>query len=136
MVIGTIVSLIKKVKNAIKIAKIKIGLDILFMLIPQAFNIVISDCKHILLTTITVENNTLIGIVITITAGRFKRIIINAILKGIPYVDICFINEIKVSEAKIIEVKTIIPRTNTSITCFNIYLSRILKLKNDFISKF
>ena len=63
---------------------INIGLAILLMPMPQAFIAVISDCKHNLFTVITVENSTLIGIVITITEGKFSKIIINAILKGIP----------------------------------------------------
>ena len=84
----------------------------------------------------TVANKTLIGIVITITEGKFNKIIINAICTDIPYIEICFINEIKVSDANIIEVKTTIPRINTSIICRNIYLSRILILSIDFIIKF
>ena len=123
VITGTTVSLIIKPKKAINIANTKIDFAILFMLIPQARMTVISEFKLKLLSVITVANNTPIGIVITNTEGRWRIIIKNAILNGIPYIDICLINVIKVSEAKIIDVKTKTPIINISITCFKIYLS-------------
>ena len=93
--------------------KINIDFDILSKLMPHAFRMVNSDCRHILLIVITDANSTLIGIVITITAGKLSIIIIKAIFIGIPYDEICFISVRNVSEAKMIEVKTITPSINT-----------------------
>ena len=50
-----------------------------------------------------------------------------AILKGIPYLEICFIKVMKVSDAKIIDVNTKTPIKNTAINCFNKYLSKSFK---------
>ena len=125
VITGTTVSLIKKLDNDIKIAKIKIGFAIRFKPIPQARITVISEDKLNLFKVITVANKTPIGIVITITEGKFNKIIINATLKGIPNFAICLIKVIKVSDAKMIVVKTNTPIKNISITCFEMYLSNI-----------
>ena len=125
------------------IANINIGLAILFNPIPHARITVISELKLRAFSVITVDNKTPIGIVITNTDGKCRIIIIKAILKGMPYLEICFINVIKVSDAKMIEVKTKTPMIKTAITCFKIYLSRsfmflyfIIKfIKNLFTSK-
>ena len=124
VITGTIVSLMKKLINAITIANIKIGFAILFKPIPHALITVISELKLSPLRVITVESRTPIGIVITNTEGKCKMIIINAILNGIPYFEICLINVIKVSEAKMMDVNTKTPIINIVITCFKIYLSK------------
>ena len=121
---GTILSLMKKLNIDITIAKIKIGFGILFNPIPHALITVISDARLSLFNVITVESKTPIGIVITITEGKFNKIIINATLNGIPNNDICLISVINVSDAKIIDVNTQTPIRNISITCFRMYLSR------------
>ena len=121
--IGTIVSFIKKLANDITIANTNIGFAIRFKPIPQERITVISEDKLNLLSVITVESKTPIGIVITNTDGKFKIIIINATLNGIPYIEICLINVMNVSDAKIIAVKTNTPIKNISITCFKMYLS-------------
>jgi len=113
---GTTVSLTRKLMNAIIIANIKIGLAILFIPMPQERITVISELKLSPFKVITVDKRTPIGIVITNTEGRCKIIIINAILKGIPYLAICLIKVIKVSDANIMEVNTNTPIINIEIT--------------------
>ena len=108
----------------------KIGFAIRFSPIPQALMTVISEDKLNLFNVITVASKTPIGIVITITAGKFSKIIMNATLNGIPNFAICLINVMKVSEAKIIVVKTNTPIKNISMTCFRIYRSKIFVLFN------
>ena len=120
--------LIKKLNNDIKIAKIKIGFAILFKPIPQARITVISDAKLNLFNVITVASKTPIGIVITTTDGRFRIIIINATLNGIPKSEICFIRVMNVSDAKMIEVNTQTPIKNISTICFRMYLSKMVTL--------
>ena len=56
-------------------------------------------------------------------------IIKNAILKGIPYLEICLISVMKVSEANIIDVNTKTPIMNMVITCFKMYLSKSFILR-------
>ena len=63
-----------------------------------------------------------------------KTKIKNAILNGMPYMEICLINVINVSEANIMEVKTKTPMINISITCFKIYLSSNFKFFNLYIN--
>ena len=81
---GTIVSLISTIISINITDKPKIGFAIFAILIPQERITVISELRQSLFIVITVENRQLIGIVITITEGRFKIIIIIAILNGIP----------------------------------------------------
>ena len=125
---GTTLSLIKKLDNDIITAKIKIGFAILFNPIPHALITVISEDKLNLFNVITVASNTPIGIVITITDGKFNKIRMNATLNGIPNFAICLIKVIKVSDAKMIVVKTNTPIKNISMTCFKMYLSKIFVL--------
>ena len=113
----------KKLKIDITIAKIKIGFAILFKPIPQARITVISDFKLSPLSVITVARRTPIGIVITITCGRFRIIIIRATLNGMPKSEICLIRVMNVSDAKMIDVNTQTPIRNISIICLKIYLS-------------
>lgn len=91
---------------------------------PQALKTVISEFKLNLFIVITVAKRVEIGIVITKTWGKFKIIIIMAMLKGMPYKVICLINWVKVSDAKMIEVKIITPKTKTSKSCFTMYSSK------------
>ena len=84
LVVGTITSLIKKLTRVITIAKAKIGFEILEILIPQALSTVISEFRLSLFIVITVAKRVEIGIVITNTCGRFRIIIISAMLKGMP----------------------------------------------------
>ena len=86
-------------------AKAKIGFAILEMPMPQARSTVISEFKLNLFMVMTVAKRVEIGMVITKTCGRFRIIIIIAILNGMPNCVICFISCVKVSEAKIIDVK-------------------------------
>ena len=53
-----------------------------------------------------------------------------------PYSEICLINCVKVSDAKMIDVKIITPNVKTSSSCFKIYLSKIDKESFILISKY
>ena len=108
----------------------KIGFAIRFKPIPHDLITVISELKLSPLSVITVDSKTPIGIVITNTDGKCRIIMIKAILKGIPYFAICFINVINVSDANIMEVKIKTPIINIEITCVNMYLSNRLNCLN------
>ena len=89
---------------------------------PQALITVISELKLSPFNVITVDSKTPIGIVITKTDGKCKIMIIKAILKGIPYLEICVISVMNVSEAKMIDVNTKTPIMNIIIALRYIYL--------------
>lgn len=125
-----------KQQTDIAIANINIGFAIRFNPIPQERKTVISDERLSLLSVITVANKTPSGIVITMIDGRFKMTILNATENGIPNIEICLISVIKVSEAKIIDVKIQTPIINTSITCERINLSRSFIFSNRFCQSF
>ncbi len=101
----------------------KIGFAILFIPIPHERITVISELRLRLFKVITVDSKTPIGIVMTKTEGKCNIIIINASLNGIPYFAICLIKVIKVSDAKIMDVKTKTPIINIEIIWVKIYLS-------------
>ena len=115
----------KKQTNMPEIAKANAGFAILDSPIAHERMTVISELRLSLLIVITIENNTPIGIERTRIEGNFKTTMSIAILKGIPYIEICLIKEVKVSEANTIDVKITIPIKNTSRSCFEIYLSSV-----------
>ncbi|GBF22845.1 hypothetical protein tpqmel_0249 [Candidatus Gastranaerophilus sp. (ex Termes propinquus)] len=125
MVAGTTSSFIKKPASAITTEKTSTGRAIRAIPMPQERRTVISEFKLSLLSVITTAKSVEIGIVITNTCGRFSIIIITAMLNGMPYAEICFMSCVKVSEAKIIEVKIMTPKIKISKTLLKMYLSRI-----------
>ena len=121
---GTIVSFMKKLARHITAANTNTGFAILLKPMPQALITVNSEARLSLLSVITVERSTPIGIVITNIDGKLNITSINATLNGIPYLAICLIKVINVSDANIIEVNTNTPIINISITCLRMYLSK------------
>jgi len=116
------------VEIAMITAKINIGFAILLIPIPHDLITVISEDKLNLFKTITVAKSTPIGMDKTIAVGKFKSIMINAILNGTPNCDICLIKVMNVSDANMIVEKTNTPIKNITMICFKRYLSNIFIL--------